>query len=527
MRDAAFRWEPLESPWSRVTIRGLPGYGKSWLVRHHASSLASSALQRLDEDTPVGTLRLPVLLRCAQLGERLPERPGLADTIAAIAGVVAASHPVAGDLNEVLADAHQRERLTICLDGLDEVPASDFEKIRAAIGALTRGRNQILVSTRPLTQALSSVVDAPGTVTFELLGFSPQQATDVARFWFTDDEEKLDAFRKVLRAPASAPLLQVPLLTSYLCSVVADLRPGEPLPTSRTALYRALLARMLSGGLASSRARTFVDPHSPPDPSARMRVLGVAVSELFSAWRSGHERMDRAALRQAYEAASPADLETVRSGALRRWRAWAGMETRQTIEPPADLITWELIWDGLLVDEAEGGVSAQVRFAHPTLREFVVAAHVCELPRDEQAAVIEEHRWFDRGWQQILPVAMALSADPEQPLTVISESTEDPWYEQRLLAGRCLAACEPERVAVDLRAAIVAGVGEAVLSSSIFDRDRGLATLTALVAGEVPEARQLALDLSNSDELRQSARCRLACSDRSTGRCMRRQCLPA
>ena len=167
LRDGAFRWEPLESPWPRVTVRALPGYGKSWLLRHHASSLAYHALQRLGEDAPVGSLRVPVLLRCAQLGELLPPRPVLEDAITAISKLLMASHRIPDDVSDVLSEAHERERLVVCLDGLDEVPAADFERVRSAISSLTRGRNQVVVSTRPLTQALAGVLNAPGAVTFE------------------------------------------------------------------------------------------------------------------------------------------------------------------------------------------------------------------------------------------------------------------------------------------------------------------------------------------------------------------------
>ena len=206
----------------------------------------------------------------------------------------------------------------------------------------------------------------------------------------------------------------------------------------------------------------------------------------------------------------------MKGGAKRRWLAWAGSQGGAS-EPPIDLITWELIWDGLLVDEVDGDAEAQVRFAHPTLREFVVAIHVSNMSREDQAPLLDEHRWFDRGWQQILPMATALSEQPEDLLTVFSASSENPWHEQSLLAGRCLAATDPALVSEERRGQIVAGVELAVLSPSIFDRDRGLATLAEMIRGGIPEARAVASRLTTSDALRQSERWGLACDLAASG----------
>ena len=164
--DAAMLWNALKAPWRRVTVRGLPGYGKSWLIREHVSARASQALQRFREGTSASSTPIAIWVDCARFGAALSgSDPTTEEAIAAIAHCVRKLPDMPDEVDAVLARAHEEGLATICLDGLDEVPTVNASRVRAGIGALSQGRNQILVTTRPIAETATITAAEPGVVT--------------------------------------------------------------------------------------------------------------------------------------------------------------------------------------------------------------------------------------------------------------------------------------------------------------------------------------------------------------------------
>jgi len=518
LTDGVFRWSPLRVRWPAVVLSGMPGMGKSYLLNTHADALARDGLERLeDPDASPLSLAIPILVDCAALGNALPDRPGRDAIITALLNTFrAARADPENDRDQLSTDAVVRlaysdGRLVTCLDALDETAVRERERVLNALTYLAERGNRVVITSRPQPRLRDETAKLTGCFRGEVVGFSAGQLFAFAQAWFRNEPALAARFEAGLKErPELRSLARIPLLSAFLCRLVSDEDDIGALPTSAATLYQAVVAAALAGHWRDSSRRA-IDPDSPPDAQLRLRILTAAVGALTGTWRA---RVDRFPVADFDEnlVAHPAYRRAVLA-AEARMAAWSAIQPRERDTPthPSPL-RWEYLFDGLLVHDAgdagdAGG--AVVRFAHPVLGEYCVAAYVAGLDSEALKSVVQEHRWFDSSWDQIWPLSAALMADPNPLVRLFLDIDQDGWHEQLFLAGRCVVGAA-ERIEPAVAARVVADVSAVARTWRPFDRDRAVASLAELVRARVPGAVGTARGLAEDTALPRRTRLRAA-----------------
>jgi trypsin-like peptidase/NACHT domain-containing protein len=500
---AAFKWNPLRCPWPTIVVHGLPGYGKSWLLRTHVASVARNSLARLQaEDGMFAAVQVPLLISCAAFGHALKKNPG--SPVEAVIEAFAsefdqASYPTIAPA--VIRSAHTGGLLTVCLDGFDELPSTSKEPVKLALAALAERRNQVILSSRPdtgLTTDLRVVLKEPFHV--QVTGFAQSQLTSFIEEWFHRDPQKAAALKgKLADSPELRALARVPLLSSFLCLLTHETGSAEELPTSQNALYQAVLLGMLSGRWRDNAAQQAYDSENPPDAALRLSSLASAIGAITDTWRARTERFIRADLEEVLR--STPRYSQLKANAEARWVAHQEQRRTEATRYPVNMATWEYLFDGLLIADTQRSDRPGVRFAHPMLGEYCAAMYLADLPTEEMLATLEKHRWFDPAWREVFPTVAERTGDIDVLVSWLLVD-EDPWHEQTMIAARCAAAAYRggNGPSTASREALLDRIGLMFKSPRIFDQSRGLEALAGLVRGRMPEAvaraRVTALDQS-------------------------------
>ncbi len=513
--DGVFRWAPLRVRWSAVVLSGMPGVGKSYLLTMHADVMARDALERLDDGAAPFSAEIPILVDCAALGRVLPERISRDGVISALIGAFWAAAD--GELEEessrsafeaVVRLAYADGRLVTCLDALDEAGVRERQRVLQALTYLADRGNSLVVTSRPQPRLRADTSKLPGCFRAEVVGFSTGQVFAFARAWFADDHGLAERFEAGLRERQELrALARVPLLAAFLCRLVSEGDDVRALPTSAAELYAAVVAAALSGHWRDP-SRQAIDPDSPPDPSLRLRLLTRAVGVITGPWRSRLDRFSVSDL-DTQLVANP-DYSRAALAAEARLEAWRALQPQDRAAPPqASVVRWEYMFDGLFAYDASESGGAFVRFAHPVLGEYVLAAYVASLPDEDLRAAVTEHRWFDASWEHVWPLAAALMQTPDQLIEHFLDGSADSWREQTFLASRCVVGAG-SKVSPALAREVVRAVAAGVPARRPFDRDRALSHLAELVHAQVPGAASAARTLMNDTALPQRSRLRIA-----------------
>ncbi|MFC0506365.1 trypsin-like peptidase domain-containing protein [Micromonospora costi] len=509
--DGVFRWAPLRVRWPAAVLSGMPGVGKSYLLNTHAEALAADGLERLAEpDAAPLALPVPILVDCAALGAALPDRASRDGVIGALLDTFRAAAEPDPDghdwsaLGAVARLAYADGRLVTCLDALDEAGVRERERVLRALTYLAERGNRVVVTSRPQPRLRDDTAKLAGCFRGEVVGFSPGQTFAFARAWFHGEPGLAERFEAGLKDRSELrDLGRVPLLAAFLCRLVSEGDDVNALPTSAATLYEAVVAAALRGQWRDASRRA-VDPDNPPDAGLRLRVLTDALAALTRTWRS---RVDRFPVPDFDDglAAHPHHRRAVLA-AEARMAAWAALQPhdRGPQRHPSPL-RWEYLFDGLLVHDAGDGGNTMLRFAHPVLGEYCVAAHVAGLDDDALRDVVQEHRWFDPSWDQIWPLSAALMDEPDRLVRLFLDTEGDAWHEQLFLAARCVVGAV-ERIAPDLAGRVVSEVAGVARAWHPFDRDRALTHLGELVRAGVPGAVGAARELAADTALRRRTR---------------------
>lgn len=491
-----FRWNPARAIGEITVVRGLPGYGKTWLLDHHARTLAATLTQVLDSGGDPARNRIPVVLKCSALGAALPtstpDRSAVASALGAALRTDRLSVERTADCEALVREAFEAGQLAICLDGLDEVPLPLQLRVQKALAIIGATSNSLIIATRPSALSLIDEVNLPGRTDIQLLGFGPREAARFMASWLAGNPTGHAKLENALKAtPSMRDIARVPLLLSFLCGLAATSTGAEDFPSLKVDLYQRVVARLLAGRWRES-ARKVIDPHSPPDPIRRLRVLATALGRLRDEWRSSGTEVSRGDLSRALSAHP--DYEYVRLSARARYAAWQNLNEVQPSEPPADPVLWELVFDGLLVEEQpgqslgpEGFEQPVVRVLHPSLLDFLLAHYIASLTDEQRDACLQRHRWFDIAWQGIFALSVPLLAEPGQLVDRIMSAADDPWSTQAIFAAQCLAE-DPVRVSSAVAAKVVAALLDTDDTTRSTDANRGIAAFSDLIRAGVPAA---------------------------------------
>lgn len=485
------RWRPERTMPSLTVVSGDPGFGKSWLLRHHALNTARRAREQLDAADSLDDCTIPLRLTCMALasdngygvGTLGLARTFVAVTLSPAQAENSDSRGYVAAVERALVDG----RVLLCVDGLDEMQTGLAARLKQSLITLLSLNNTLLVTSRPAALGIIDDIAVGNREDFQLVGFSSREVVNFVRAWLVDRPAATDALLAALGDRAElAQLAEVPLLLSFLCRLADPDQHGNYRRSTLPQLYGDVARHLLSGRWHGGRSVAV--PEAMPDAVLRMRVLAEVLGKLQDSWRGGVEDIPKSDL--GTEIRRHPDYPAVAATALVRMRT----HVEAALNPIANVaepVLWELLYDGLLLDAGDVSMRPTVRFIHPILRETLLAVYFAGLPLEEQLKCIERHRWMDASWTRVFVAAASLVADPAALVTHILSEEGDPWATQCTLAAQIVAEAngyQDEASAEAVREAILV----AAQSSLVFERRRAFDALSILLRAPMRPLRKWA-----------------------------------
>lgn len=481
------RWRTDRQRSGLTVICGGPGFGKSWLLAHQAAAVAERALESMSGGGAPEECVVPVRLSCAALAGPDIAAEGIGVLAAALAAetVPESIADAAGSkgVRAVVERAIEDGRLQVCADGLDEMATTLRSSFLQNLVALLGKGNAVLIASRPSALAILDNVGTHNREDFDLVGFSTKETVLFVREWLRDRQAAADALLAALSQNDLARLAEVPLLLSFFCHLANQVGNQGYRHRLLPVLYRDVALHLLSG--LGRGGRTPTDTGATPDPVLRLQLLADALGGLQDIWRGGSEEIVKTDLRQALST-HPSCTAVASTAQIRAREAFSQSSANAPTGP--DAVMWEYLYDGILVDSRDAAFRPTVQFLHPVLREIMLADYVDRLPRTEQLACVDRHRWFDTAWSRVITSAAALGGDPAHLVSHIADVPSDPWLVQHSHAAQIIA--EAAEYSDDHSAQLVLnGLVRATEAESAFERGQALAGLSNLLCSTSPSLR--------------------------------------
>ena len=382
--------DPTNHPWvtRRWVVLGDPGSGKTTLLRHLACKLAADP----DAPTPVFA-SLPRLIREGR------------DPLAAAEEALRHSAERADGLERALENEGQGGRLTLLLDGLDEVADDHRTGAERLLRRLDRRfpGSTIIVSSRPVgyRKPLAAAVEV------ELLPLDRGRRLDFLARWFARRAEGSErtAAEEAARSEASAKL---PLLEEdpdlwelsgnplYLTLMAMILEADQVPERNRTRLYAQIFDLLLEG-----RYRNPEGPEVPPlEPKPRVQA-----ALRYLAFSMTEDNRDAEPVESTVDRFYREEADGVRRG-LERKERW-----RQSLRVFLNDVARR---SGIYADH--DGPTADWRFWHRTFREALAAERLAEIHADD-------------GEGEVLDRARKVAGNESrwaEPFALLTGQVEDP-----------------------------------------------------------------------------------------------------
>ncbi|MDT3396832.1 NACHT domain-containing protein [Streptomyces sp. B1866] len=410
----------------RVLLRGVAGSGKTTLVQWLAVCAARLEPPRGMEQL-IGRVPFVLPLRTIARKDSLPDPTHF---LAAVNSPLAGAQP-AGWADRVLT----ARRGLLLVDGIDEIPERDRERVRAWLSDLLLAYpgNLWLVTSRPSAVA-EDWLAGQGFTEFTL---SPMSRDDIAAFidrWHdaaratcrTDEERAaLDGYQAALHTAVRtkqdlARLATNPLMCGLICALHRA-RRGY-LPPGRKALYDAALTMLLS------RRDTERGVHAPGDPQLDEEPQIQLLQRLaYYLIRNGEAELDRGEAVRIIGTALPSVPAASALGDAEAILRHLVLRTGLLRQPSADTVDFvhrtfqDYLGAKAAVEEGDWGLL--VRNADDAQWEDVIRLAVAHARPRERAELL--HRLLDRarsgrrGRTRTTLLAMAcLEQAPELDATV-------------------------------------------------------------------------------------------------------------
>ena len=392
-------WPQVAGEYRRLVVLADPGLGKSWLVRTETHRLCTEALAiLLGGPAPVV---IPVPVRCDQLVTAAGH--DLADK--------AAAHLVAQGLlaersSAAVAAQVRAGEAVVLLDALDELTEAKSGPLRDLVRSWAdqASDNARCVITSRIAGYTGSPL--PGAREVELQAFTAEEVVAAIEAWRLPPEAASQLWAR-LQNPATRAMARIPLLLALLCSLALQALDGASLPATRGQLYERVLRWFLT------RAhRSLDDPGAPALDDVQVDALLQILAPMAYTF-----------------ATQPAGWTDLMPGdSLLNAIRTAGDAFTELHRPAAHVLRELSVGAGVLVPEGDpsAGRSPRYLFLHRTVAEYLTARHLATLPQADWLAVVEQHRWFDPDWAEVIPMlGERLSPDSARALI------------QHLLAGEC------------------------------------------------------------------------------------------
>ncbi len=401
---------------ARAVLLGLPGAGKTTVMRYLAFRLAEAYLkpQTLQNTLPEwksGVL-LPVIVSLAKLADTLPDKPerGLDGRVRQfIADEVEAKDDLRGFAKRIESEARERGLLFL-FDGLDEVAPDKRAVVKAALLAFlsTRGPCRAVVTCRTFSYG-DEAWRLEGWPAFQLTPLSKEAQREFIEKWYqtlirndpasrATYEKKAQGLEQAVFARDARQLQQIsdnPLLLTLIAIVHTHL---EELPRSRVRIYeecvKLLLLRWQTRRSPGSPLRSVLKAMSAAAPDKAASLEGLLMRGLYEV---------------AFQAREGRGLRQGETTLIDVHALCAALEPKLG-QPAADeFVSYCQTANGLLL--AQGSRRLPHRptdeepvdcfaFPHPSFEEYLAARYIAMLdqPHKELAQRnAASDRWFYAG----------------------------------------------------------------------------------------------------------------------------------
>lgn len=405
-----------------IVLQGPPGAGKSTLVRYITRVMARSLL--IGEDATLAERRLAVkAIFPVQVELKSYEHPKKLVEMAL-------------DKTENPLTSEQLTQLTrhgamFLLDGLDEVPPSQYRRLIEQIDLLVKNHPEfrVIVTTRSTTYRVKDLASS-GFIAYQLQSLNQRQQDLLINRCFylwsrgrlsaheqaIPVEQQVQEFRQYVASnPALARLITIPLWLTLMASLSYTKRLKERM--SKPEIYRLCIENLL-------HRRNIVE-----DTERHLRLL----AEI--AWR-------------IYNSASATLTKPDLDDLIKR------SDVANALSSASNSLTAEAIvndW-GVLVHRSQlRGQSEVYSFTHQGFQDFLVAYAVVQSPTDHWPVM--KSRLEDPRWREIvlLYTAMKASSGSQEPLQqvlkeLLPSSQTLVANERAILVGLCLSNATEEVV---------------------------------------------------------------------------------
>lgn len=394
-------------------VRGDPGFGKTWLLKHEAIRLATTARRVLTAGRVAGDdLEVPVFVRLPDLARAFSPEKTFEQSLMQC---LERTRLLPRALTSLFLEMLEKEQLALLLDGWDEVgPASrgesrDLREVLAreieSFSRVYRGR--IVITSRRATYAPELL---PFGTEVEILPFDAEHIDAFVEHWFSDEASVRATLQGHLaRHPKIRGLARVPLLLSLICRNFQE--RGAHVPLRRAALYRETLEGLLFDWREADKRASIPEVLRPAD----MRRLAKA------AWSF---RLCEQFEDVAFATALGFDCEH-----------------RDQAEE-ADRRIAELLELGVLVRVGR----KMLTFLHLTFQEYLTAL---ELSKRPDVLELVDRLSFDPAWHDVIVLSASCYARPTDIAEILSRECDDcptaALYPRLALSGRLLSEdCDGE-----------------------------------------------------------------------------------
>lgn len=413
-RDIA-SYEEIVKDHRHVIVLGNPGAGKSWALQMHAIRLANAAAEKLRQPgigaDALNDAELPIAVRCDALAAG---GGGLAE--AAVTVLAELDGKMTLGLRHWLEDRCNSGRVTFLLDALDETRAEIRDVVYEMVDKYFNLQARLIITCR-FAGYSKAILASHKPCEVQVVPFDgPAQyieSLDLPR-------DRADALTELLRGPALAGMVRIPLLLALICNLASD--TSEPLPQTRALIYKRILRRFLLREQATNVNSAAVD--LPADRDVRADTLLAILRPL------------------AYRIATNENgwLDSIPTETLQQYLGTIRLPRDMTPEEASGALA---VAAGILVRDGDvrDGRDPPYRFVHRTFVEYLVADHLkinSELVDD----CLDAHLHLEPTWHQVWILLASMS--PESVLSQLVQRRPDPLHSAMSIAAAVVFELDPD-----------------------------------------------------------------------------------
>lgn len=384
--------DDLAAKCSRLVVLGGPGAGKTWLAKRAARLCAEKALGELAAGAQPDEIELPLYTTCARLAAA-PRGDSIRRAVvsAALGMLPDLGHDRAVESVQVLFEARDAPTLLVA-DSLDEARGTHDYRISQADSLPRTWR--IVVTSRP--GSWNGQIAIRGGDPYQQVGILqplryPDDVEPFVTAWFaTEPEQATRLTAEISIRPALQYAATVPLILAFYCIIGGT----DRLPRRRADLYSKVIRRMLTG-----RWRGSTDQD----------LNRAACLETLREW--------------AWAAAAHDPISWVGTWTDEFSTARVALNTGYLGKDERDALNHVAVPIGLPDEDTDLTLR---RFAHRSLREYLVAEYVAGLSVASAADVLLPHLWYDADWEYAAPMALAMHPQRDQLLQELISRSAGP-----------------------------------------------------------------------------------------------------